>query len=71
MITADIFAIMQDAGGAHEPDCVLSLWSTYAGAVSELGRLHAQTTEASRVFGNYHIVPVTLDTPSDLWIGAT
>lgn len=64
-----LFAVVASTGGAYEAECVYSIWSTEPLARAEIDRLAANDVSAGCNAGDFYVVPVTLDAPSDTWIG--
>ena len=56
-----IFAILRDGGGAHDPEQVMSLWSTKAAAEAEIVRLQTQVYMYDGEPQRFWLYPVRLD----------
>ena len=64
-----VFCIVADTDGAHEADCVYSIWTTAELAQTELARINqAQPIGGGCYGGRFHVVTVALDHQSDMWI---
>ena len=65
---ADIFAVMQDGMGAHEPEAVMSLWLTRDGAETECARMNALNVATYpkdlRNVPDFFVTALPLETPS-------
>lgn len=65
-----LYAVMCDAGGAHEAECVYSVWTTRAGAEQEEARLWAANPTGGGCYrGAFYILEIEADHASDEWIG--
>jgi len=62
-----LWTIVADTGpnGAHEADCVYSIWTTEEGAKAELQRLTRSKVMAGCYNGQFHVVEVEADMPSN------
>ena len=64
-----VFCIVADTAGAHEAECVYSIWTTAYLAQAELTRIkQTQPTGGGCYGGRFHVVTVALDHPSETWI---
>lgn len=64
-----VWCVVADAGGAHEAECVYSMWSTQDSAEREIVRLVTEGVEIGCYGGRLTVTPVQLDKPSNEWIG--
>lgn len=70
----NVFCVCVDAGGAHEADCVYSLWDNLVEAEQEAKRLNDKSrSDPSFSLGCYggeaYIVTVELNSSRNKWIG--
>lgn len=63
-----VWCIVADTNGAHEAECIMSIWTTEAQAEAEGNRLVAENVSCGCYDGDVHISEVKLDEPSDNWI---
>lgn len=68
-MNGELFCVVADAGGAHEAECVYSIWETRELAESEVDRLKREDVECGCYGGRWSVIPATLNAPSDTWIG--
>jgi hypothetical protein len=64
-----VWAVMEDGEGAHEPEAVMSLWTTLDGAAAEVARLnerHAEFYQYERKAYYLRTEPIEVDTPGEL-----
>lgn len=61
-----IYAVMCDAGGAHETGDVMSLWSSRELAETEITRLRNSETVTTTHGGDFEVEEAEVDKPSDV-----
>lgn len=69
-----IYFVMQDGGGAHEPEGVISVWTSREAAWDDAERLIAEETAAlgrPDVKPPYFVREVEADRPGALWESLT
>jgi hypothetical protein len=66
-----LWVVTADAGMAQEADCVYSVWTSESDAETERHRLLTSKGEhgAGCNSGDFHVVEIEADKPSDEWIG--
>ena len=64
----NVWAVVCDAAGAHEAECVYSLWSTPELAGEEKLRLLFAGIQQPGM-SRFSVVEVEIDQPRDEWIG--
>jgi len=65
-----LYAIVVDAGGAHEAACVYSIWQTHKEAVEEAARLYKEKIPRGCYEGDISVVTVRLGQSYNTWIEA-
>lgn len=63
-----VWCVVADTGGAHEAECVYSIWQAKASAEAEMARLIAADVCAGCNGGDFYVAEYELDTPRDEWI---
>ena len=65
----NLWLVMSDAGGAHEPSCVYSVWDSRSLAADESCRLEQLQPGGGGTYGGrFYIQEATLNTPKEEWI---
>lgn len=69
MMNNSLWIVWVDTKGAHEAECVYSIWSTKEGAKAEQARLTSTHIYGGGCYGDvFQIAEVALDKPSDTWL---
>ena len=63
-----VWAVACDTAGAHEAECVYSLWTSEALAHAEVLRLLTKGVQRGCYEGDFYVTEVAVDTPRDTWI---
>lgn len=63
-----LYAVVCDTAGAHEAECVYSIWSSEAQAHAEVLRMLTKGVQRGCYEGDLYVVAVETNTPSDEWI---
>ena len=63
-----VFAVVADTGGAHEAECIYSVWTTREQAQVEIYRLRTVGVDPGCYDGDWSIAMVPVNCSSDVWI---
>lgn len=61
----NLFLVVADTNGAHETECVYSIWDSHEKATQEIQRLEKEDIDAGLYGGEFHITQASLNTSSD------
>lgn len=64
-----VFCVCVDARGAHEAECVYSVWTTQEAADAEAKRLNTSGASLGCYGGMAFVVSIKLNEPRNEWIG--
>lgn len=64
-----LWAVVADTGGAHEAECVYSVWTSRSAAEAERVRLVGENVAAGCYGGAFHVVAFNADQSSNEWLG--